>query len=177
MKLIIQGYISDFSNKLIENGIITTIQSKYFKTQITIAVLFKGKQECLDFLMEKSLDIENSKLLCWEMFYGTSVVSNIDKFASQFKNKDFDIGSIVLLCFMKQVLHENRESFINFDILATVFKNKKSYFKQTLKRVTDCIEERFKIEEHLEVFGIKRNDIDGELRKVLDDLTEVYLYF
>ena len=108
----IQGYISDFSNKLIENGIITTVQSKYFKTQITIAVLFKEKQECLDYLMEMSLNEENSKLLCWEMFYGTSVVSNIEKFETQFKYKNIDIGSIVLLCFMKQVLYENREGFI-----------------------------------------------------------------
>lgn len=63
-----------------------------------------------------------------------------------------------------------------FDILEIVFKNKKNYFKQTLKKVTDCIEERFKIEEHLETFGVKRNDINGELRRSLDDLTEVYLF-
>ena len=64
--------------------------------------------------MEMSLNEENSKLLCWEMFYGTSVVSNIEKFETQFKYKNIDIGSIVLLCFMKQVLYENREGFIDF---------------------------------------------------------------
>ena len=62
------------------------------------------------------------------------------------------------------------------DILEIVFKNKKTYFKLKLKNVTECIEERFKIEEHLETFGVKRNDIDGELRRDLDDLTEVYLF-
>jgi hypothetical protein len=51
------------------------------------------------------------------------------------------------------------------------------YFKQTLKRVTDCIQESFKIEEHLEKFGIKRNDINGELRRSLDDLIEVYSFY
>jgi hypothetical protein len=64
--------------------------------------------------MEKSLNEENSKLLCWEMFYGTSVVSNIEKFEEQHSYKNIDIGSIVLLSFMKQVLYENREGFIYF---------------------------------------------------------------
>ena len=63
IKLRFQGYKKDFEKKLIENGIITTSQSKYFGTQVSIAMLFEKRKECLELLKKESIDEKKSQFV------------------------------------------------------------------------------------------------------------------
>ena len=56
-----------------------------------------------------------------------------------------------------------------------VIKSQKKYFKDTCTKIFACVEERLKVEDHLKTLGVKRNEIDGDLKIALDNLTEVNL--
>ena len=121
---------------MIENGIITTSQSKYFGTQISIAMLFEKRKECLELLKEESVDEKKSQYLCWEMFYGVSIKSKIEKLELEHQHKDFDIGSLILLSYMKIVLYEISKGFSFCNISDNfVIKSQKKYFKDAQKHL------------------------------------------
>lgn len=91
-----------------ENGVISERQSKFFKTEITIAMAFKGKDICLEFLKEKSLNEEYSKVLCWNMFYRVKLKTDLDTLDKERKQKSLKyINDKVLLNYMKIALHSN----------------------------------------------------------------------
>ena len=54
-----------------------------------------------------------------------------------------------------------------------MIKSQKKYFKDT--KTFACVEERLKVEDHLKTLWVKRNEIDGDLKIALDNLTEVNL--
>ena len=106
-----QAFQTKLKNKMVESGMITLEKMQYFSTFVSLAALFKGKDECFNYLTEKCASMKYKNVITWKSLYGASLLKQI-KVDKKRKSNESHINieeissSDKLLYYMKQLVND-----------------------------------------------------------------------
>jgi hypothetical protein len=165
---------------MVESGMITLEKMQYFSTFISLAALFKGKDDCFDYLTEKCASPKYKNVITWNSLYGASLLKQIKvdkkrKLNESYNNTEEISSSDKLLYYMKQLVSDF-EKGLTFQLLKIgKYVKDKAYFTGLLERVLACLKEKVNIERVMKDYNMKSEHISETLKELMTNLIEVIL--